>query len=267
MGMEAFAEAARLLVPDWHVVAVEDVDFLAPLKFYRDEPRTLTIRALAPRRRDGTTWSPTASLEARADAAGRGRAAADACTSPARSGSARQPPGRRSTATPSPSRGRTRCSATDDVYRAVLPRAGLPGRLRPAWRDNGGAVGAARRDLPADHEPPDGADASLGRGWWSCASRPPGCGRPGTTGGMALPPHVDRSCRCGPAPQARASCYAVGHPRGRRRLRLPRSSTPTATSSCGWTATARSSCPARLPTPTSLRADPRRDAASAEVGR
>ena len=46
MGMEAFAEAARLLAPDWHVAAVENVDFRAPLKFYRDEPRTLTITAL-----------------------------------------------------------------------------------------------------------------------------------------------------------------------------------------------------------------------------
>ncbi len=44
--MEAFAEAARLLVPDWHVVGVEDVDFRAPVKFYRDEPRTLTVTAL-----------------------------------------------------------------------------------------------------------------------------------------------------------------------------------------------------------------------------
>jgi hypothetical protein len=46
MGMEAFAEAALLLLPSWHVAAVEEVDFLAPLKFYRDEPRTLTITAL-----------------------------------------------------------------------------------------------------------------------------------------------------------------------------------------------------------------------------
>ncbi len=49
MGMEAFAEAARLLVPDLQVLAVEDVTFAAPLKFYRDEPRTLTVEAvLAP---------------------------------------------------------------------------------------------------------------------------------------------------------------------------------------------------------------------------
>ena len=46
MGMEAFAEVARLLAPDRHVAAVENVDFRAPLKFYRDEPRTLTVTAL-----------------------------------------------------------------------------------------------------------------------------------------------------------------------------------------------------------------------------
>ncbi|MGZ4528841.1 MAG: SDR family NAD(P)-dependent oxidoreductase [Mycobacterium sp.] len=46
MGMEAFAEAARMLAPDLHIAAIENVDFLAPLKFYRDEPRTVTVTAL-----------------------------------------------------------------------------------------------------------------------------------------------------------------------------------------------------------------------------
>jgi NADP-dependent 3-hydroxy acid dehydrogenase YdfG len=44
MGMEAFAEAASLVAPDgFRVESVEDVAFLAPVKFYRDEPRTLTV--------------------------------------------------------------------------------------------------------------------------------------------------------------------------------------------------------------------------------
>src|SRR5207244_11504992 len=46
MGIEAFVEAASLLAPGWHAVAVENVDFHAPLKFYRDEPRMLTITVL-----------------------------------------------------------------------------------------------------------------------------------------------------------------------------------------------------------------------------
>jgi hypothetical protein len=47
MGMEAFAEVAALVAPAGHRVgAVEDVSFLAPVKFYRDEPRTLTVHAV-----------------------------------------------------------------------------------------------------------------------------------------------------------------------------------------------------------------------------
>ena len=43
MGIEAFAEAALCLLPGWHVETIEDVRFIAPFKFYRNEPRTLRI--------------------------------------------------------------------------------------------------------------------------------------------------------------------------------------------------------------------------------
>jgi acyl transferase domain-containing protein/acyl carrier protein/NAD(P)-dependent dehydrogenase (short-subunit alcohol dehydrogenase family) len=43
MGIEAFAEAALALLPGWQVEAIEDVNFLAPFKFYRSEPRALQI--------------------------------------------------------------------------------------------------------------------------------------------------------------------------------------------------------------------------------
>ena len=46
MGIEAFAEAALRILPGWHVEAIEDVDFLAPFKFYRGEPRTVTVEAV-----------------------------------------------------------------------------------------------------------------------------------------------------------------------------------------------------------------------------
>jgi hypothetical protein len=45
MGIEAFAEAALCMHPGWHVEAIEEVNFLAPFKFYRDEPRAVTIQA------------------------------------------------------------------------------------------------------------------------------------------------------------------------------------------------------------------------------
>jgi NAD(P)-dependent dehydrogenase (short-subunit alcohol dehydrogenase family) len=43
MGIEAFAEAALRMLPGWHVKAIEEIAFLAPFKFYRHEPRTVTI--------------------------------------------------------------------------------------------------------------------------------------------------------------------------------------------------------------------------------
>ena len=46
MGIEAFAEAALCLLPGWHVAAIEDVNFVAPFKFYRKEPRAVTVEAI-----------------------------------------------------------------------------------------------------------------------------------------------------------------------------------------------------------------------------
>ena len=46
MGIEAFAETALCVHPGWHIEAIEEVQFLAPFKFYRNEPRTLTIEAV-----------------------------------------------------------------------------------------------------------------------------------------------------------------------------------------------------------------------------
>jgi NAD(P)-dependent dehydrogenase (short-subunit alcohol dehydrogenase family) len=45
MGVEAFAEVATLMTPGWRAASIEDVTFIAPFKFYRDEPRQITIEA------------------------------------------------------------------------------------------------------------------------------------------------------------------------------------------------------------------------------
>jgi acyl transferase domain-containing protein/NAD(P)-dependent dehydrogenase (short-subunit alcohol dehydrogenase family) len=52
MGIEAFAEAAVCLLPGWQVAAIEDVNFFAPFKFYRNEPRVGTIEAVIHPQRD-----------------------------------------------------------------------------------------------------------------------------------------------------------------------------------------------------------------------
>jgi NAD(P)-dependent dehydrogenase (short-subunit alcohol dehydrogenase family) len=45
MGLETFAEAAWLLAPSYRVAALENVRFLAPMKYYRHEPRSVIVRA------------------------------------------------------------------------------------------------------------------------------------------------------------------------------------------------------------------------------
>jgi acyl transferase domain-containing protein/acyl carrier protein/NAD(P)-dependent dehydrogenase (short-subunit alcohol dehydrogenase family) len=45
MGVEAMAEAANLLFPERFVGAVENVEFFSPFKFYRNQPRTVVVRA------------------------------------------------------------------------------------------------------------------------------------------------------------------------------------------------------------------------------
>jgi hypothetical protein len=51
MGIEAFAEAALCLLPSWYVAAIENVNFFAPFKFYRSEPRVVTVEvAIHPQR-------------------------------------------------------------------------------------------------------------------------------------------------------------------------------------------------------------------------
>ncbi|MEZ4591560.1 MAG: SDR family NAD(P)-dependent oxidoreductase [Chloroflexota bacterium] len=47
MGTETFAELASLVAPGYAVVAVENEDFHAPFKFYRMEPQTLILVAVA----------------------------------------------------------------------------------------------------------------------------------------------------------------------------------------------------------------------------
>jgi acyl transferase domain-containing protein/acyl carrier protein/NAD(P)-dependent dehydrogenase (short-subunit alcohol dehydrogenase family) len=43
MGIEAMAEAARLMFPERSIGAIENVSFFAPFKFYRNQPRTVTV--------------------------------------------------------------------------------------------------------------------------------------------------------------------------------------------------------------------------------
>ncbi|MCP4412497.1 MAG: hypothetical protein GY808_08005, partial [Gammaproteobacteria bacterium] len=45
MGIEAMTEAAKYLFPKWYVLSIDKVNFMSPFKFYKNEPRTVTVNA------------------------------------------------------------------------------------------------------------------------------------------------------------------------------------------------------------------------------
>jgi hypothetical protein len=185
MGVEAFAEAAAALLPGYAVRAVEDVELRAPFKFYRDEPRSLELRAVLGGAEDGVVVADCALVGRRTLATGEeqetlhftGRvrlaqtpAPAPAPHAPADTGAA---------------------GVGHDAVYDVYFHGPAYQVLERAWRSNGDVVGRLASDLPADHEPsaaPLAADPRLIELCFQTA----GVYELGTAGRMALPTHVDR---------------------------------------------------------------------------
>ncbi|HEY2019500.1 MAG TPA: SDR family NAD(P)-dependent oxidoreductase, partial [Bryobacteraceae bacterium] len=149
MGIEAFAEAAHWMLPDWHVHAIEDVNFLAPFKFYRNEPRTLTVQAvfssqgdavvadcrLIGRRTLANQAEPQVTTHFRARVR-LTRQTSEAVAAP-----------------PPPVPGASVVEASD-IYRAYFHGPAYK-VLERAWRDGDRVIGLMAADLPANHLPSD----------------------------------------------------------------------------------------------------------------
>ena len=205
MGMEGFAEAAHALLPGWQVTALEDVELLAPFKFYRDEPRTLELRALV---RDGGDGGLVADCKLIGRRSLPGQEASETlhftgCVRLAREVAA-APTASAPGEMPEAAVGR------DAVYRVYFHGPAYQ-VLDRAWREDGRTVGAMSRDLPPQYEPPERETDFVPRlielcfqtaGVWELA----------TAGRMALPTHVDRVTRFDGA-DAPGRLWAVVTPR------------------------------------------------------
>jgi NAD(P)-dependent dehydrogenase (short-subunit alcohol dehydrogenase family) len=190
MGVEAFAEAATVLAPEWHVAAVEDVEFLAPFKCYRDEPREVVVRArlrdggdgtlVADCRLLGTRVLPDGSEQTTEHFTGRVRLSREAPQAPSAPPVGEVPP--------------TAVDA-DAVYR-VLFHGPAYRVLAAAWRpdDDGTArtAGLLATGLPPNHTPPEALLRTSPRLLELCFQTA-GVRELGTTGRMALPTHLDRT--------------------------------------------------------------------------
>jgi NAD(P)-dependent dehydrogenase (short-subunit alcohol dehydrogenase family) len=184
MGIEAFAALAGLAVPGMRVAGVEQVDFIAPLKFYRDEPRTLTVTAVI--RPDGTDLVADCALRASRMLAGEtaprvtshftGRVRLSSVTAEQERAEA---PGSR--ATPAVSR--------DDIYHVFFHGPAYQ-VVDEAWHRGAVAVARLAPHMPADHTPETGDMTTEPRLTEACFQTA-GLWEIGHAGQMALPAHVD----------------------------------------------------------------------------
>jgi NAD(P)-dependent dehydrogenase (short-subunit alcohol dehydrogenase family) len=208
MGMEGFAEAAHALLPGWHVSALEDVDLRAPFKFYRDQPRTLELRALL---RDGGDGSVVADcrLLGRRTLPGQGEQETVHFSGRARL-SKEPPPAPPKRKRPRATTGKETGVDRGDVYRVYFHGPAYQ-VLDGAWRSDGDVVGRLASDLPPAHQPP-GLPTEIAPRLIELCFQTAGVWELAKHGRMGLPTHVDRVVRFEGADES-GTLYAVVHPR------------------------------------------------------
>ena len=205
MGIEAFAEAALRMLPGWRVEAIEDIDFLAPFKFYRGEPRTVTVEAVFRPQGDRVV----------AECRLLGSRTLPNQTEPqvtthftARVRLTKQPPEAASTAPLVEPAGATVDSA--DIYRVFFHGPAYQ-VLERAWLDDRRAVGQFSNALPNDHEPADSPLAMAPRLIELCFQTA-ALREVAGEGRIGLPRHVGEVCLGRPAELAEGPLYAVVTP-------------------------------------------------------
>jgi len=185
MGLEAFAEAARVLFPDQAVVGFEDVDFLAPFKLYRDEPREFEVLAL-PREREGGAVVSCSLI---------GRRTLRGQTEPQETlhfrarvllAPAAGEPDREAAPQPAPKT----ALAAEDLYRVYFHGPAFQ-VIDRAWRDGETVIGRFAEQLPDAYTPAERPMVTAPRLIELCFQAA-GAGEIAATGRMGLPSRIER---------------------------------------------------------------------------
>ena len=209
MGIEAFAEAALCAHPGWYIETIEEVNFLAPFKFYKDEPRTVLIEA---------TYRPLGDCLV-ADCRLIGKRLLPGQPEPqvtahftARVRLTRQEPEAVTVA-------QRRFSSEAMVEAANIYRIYFHGPayqvLERAWWDGEHVIGEFAEKLPDNHYPADQPTLMLPRLIELCFQTA-GIWEMGTTSRMGLPSRVQDICACNGHAKREGRLYAVVTPRPER---------------------------------------------------
>jgi NAD(P)-dependent dehydrogenase (short-subunit alcohol dehydrogenase family) len=183
MGIEAFAEAALCLLPGWNVEVVEDINFLAPFKFYRGEPRRVQVE---------TRIHPHGD-ELVADCKLIGYRSLPNQTEPQRTihFTARVRLAKQTNRAPAPRPLGTpegHLVAADDIYRLYFHGPAYQ-VVEKAWWDGKRVIGLRAKDLPPNHHPAELPTAMAPRLIELCFQTA-GVWELGVQGRMGLPRHV-----------------------------------------------------------------------------
>ena len=152
MGIEAFAEAALCMLPDWHIEAIEEVNFLAPFKFYRRRAAhgNHSSAIMHSQRRFGDCRLPT---DRQPHAPQSDRAAGDHALHRPRAADQAAAASRFTADSSRDCRAEAVVEAAD-IYRVYFHGPAYQ-VLERAWWDGNRMVGLMARSLPDNHRPAD----------------------------------------------------------------------------------------------------------------
>ncbi len=207
MGMEGFAETASVLLPGFKAIELEDVELLAPFKFYRDEPRTVILHA---RLRDGGDGMVVAECELLGRRTLRGKGEQTTRHFVGRARLARKSPAAPKASAAPPEGVDGQDGVGHDAVYGIYFHGPAYQVLERAWRANGDVVGRLATALPANHDPASSPTEISPRLIELCFQTA-GVWELGTAGRMALPTHIDRVVRYAPSKKA-GPLWAVVHP-------------------------------------------------------
>jgi acyl transferase domain-containing protein/acyl carrier protein/NAD(P)-dependent dehydrogenase (short-subunit alcohol dehydrogenase family) len=205
MGIESFAEAGLAMLPGWHVASLEDVNFLAPFKFYRNEPRSLTIEALLHPQGEAVVADcrliGQRTLPNQAEPQITSHFTASVRLT-------RQVP----TAATVPPLGTLRGSLIEasDIYRLYFHGPAYQ-VVERAWWDGEKMIGMFSKSLPGNHHPADLPTLMAPRLIELCFQTA-GLWEMGLQGRMGLPQHIDHLCRLRSPDLAQGRLYSIVTP-------------------------------------------------------
>ncbi|MBW2734057.1 MAG: SDR family NAD(P)-dependent oxidoreductase, partial [Deltaproteobacteria bacterium] len=206
MGIEAFAELAKVLFPDWHVAAVEDMSFLAPFKFYRDQPRKLLLKATYQRR--GEEWVAHCELVGERELKGQAEKQVTThftgCVRLVRKALKKE----KSKAPKLPNDGSM--VGHDEIYQIYFHGPAYQ-VLDKSWREGGAVYGLMSTELPADAKPEGVYQEMLPRLIELCFQTA-GVWEIGCRGSLGLPRHIEHVSVLRPLKSAKGQLCAVVTP-------------------------------------------------------